>query len=205
MDNIEGQNDQEIQDSTPDEELDSQNQDTEGDGDSDGEVDWKAKAEELENKNKQLFARLKKQPKEVEKPKEEKVEKTTIKDELAATRAELQEIRLQQANSSLSSAQVKKAIAYAKAEGVEPQDLIKSDFFQAYIAKEAEKNAERNSAPNPSNRSGSTKSNFESMTDEQLAQFAQTASPEEWEKYDKWATVKSGNKGGIIVRHRIAT
>lgn len=184
----------EMQDSQPVEELDLEQQDPSSEATEQGEIDWMAKAKELETKNKQLYARLKKQPKE-EKPEEKKPLKK--EDELALLRSELQEVRLGQSNPKLSAADIKKAISYAKAEGQDPQDFINSDFFQAYLSNKAQKEAAAKSSPNPSNRSGSARTDFSSVTEADI----RSMSDAEYEKYQEHLTQSAGrSKSGLVIR-----
>ena len=142
-------------------------------------------------------------------PEEKKPEETKpLKkdDEIGVLRTELQEIRLGQANPTLKADQLKKAIAYAKAEGIETQEFINSEFFQAYLGKQAEKEAASKSAPNPSNRSGSAKADFSKMTDAQLSEFATTASDEDYAKLQKFMLTKdNANPSGLRLSSSIRT
>lgn len=186
----------EMQDSQPAEDLDLEQQDAESEATDEGEVDWQAKAKELEAKNKQLYARLKKQPaKEEKKPEEKKPSKK--EDELTALRGELQEIRLGQSNPTLKSEDIKKAIAYAKAEGKDPQEFIQSDFFQAYLTQRAQKEAAAKSTPHPSNRSGSSKTDFSTLSPQQISELSDS----EYEKYQEHLIkTEGGSRSGLIIR-----
>ena len=140
--------------------------------------------------------------KQTETPKVEKEVKTSKKSDDSDLRAELQEIRLAQANPTLKSAQIKKAINYAKAEGVEPQDLINGDFFQVYVERENQKLAEDNATPNPSSRTGSGKINFDKIKDD--ADAIANLSGDDYEKFQKYLLESEGGAGsGIKVRSRI--
>lgn len=128
-------------------------------------------------------------------PESKKEEKKTKDEEISSVKAELQEIRLAQLNPVLSSDDVKKAIKYAQAEGVEPQELIKSDFFQAYLEKKAEKEKLSGVSPNPSNRSGSGESNW---TGNETAEEVRAMDEATFEKYTKFLEQKAGGKGSTI-------
>lgn len=133
-------------------------------------------------------------------PKEKKPQKAEKEDEVASLKSEMQEMRLERANPTLKSEQIKKAIAWAKAEGVEPQAMIDSDEFQALVKIQAEKAAAAQSAPNPSNRFGSAKTDYSKLSPEQIAEL----SDEEYPKYQKWLKENSGgNRSGLTIKHRI--
>ncbi len=139
------------------------------------------------------------------KPPEKKVEKKEKEgknndEELTALRGEMQEMKLGQTNPSLKPEQIKKAIAWAKAEGIEPQAMIDSDEFQALVKHQADKAAAAQSAPNPSNRSGSAKTDYSKLSPEQIAEL----SDEEYPKYQKWLKESGGgNRSGLTIKHRI--
>lgn len=142
-------------------------------------------------------------PEPKEKEKEEKPGKKAKEDndEVASLRGEIQEMKLGQANPSFKPEQIKKAIAWAKAEGLEPQAMIDSEDFQALVKHQNDKAAEEKSAPNPSNRSGSGKTDYSKLTPEQIAELPDN----EYPKYQKWLKeTQGGNRSGLTIKHRVS-
>jgi hypothetical protein len=160
---------------------------------------WRDKAAKA-LKDFEEYKKLHPDTKSVEPKEDKKEKKQKPDDELASLRGEIQEMRLSQSNPSLKSEQIKKAIAWAKAEGVEPQAMIDSDEFQALVKIQAEKAAAAQSAPNPSNRFGSAKTDYSKLSAEQIAEL----SDEEYPKYQKWLKeTNGGNRSGLTIKHRI--
>lgn len=145
------------------------------------------------------LSELKKKPSS--EPKEKKETKPAKDEEINLLKSELQEVRLAQSNPSLKPEQIKKAVAWAKAEGIEPQEMIASDDFQALIKIQADKAAAAQSAPNPSNRSSAGgKVNFDNMSEENITNLSDS----EYEKYQDYLMAKSGgSRSGLKVNHSV--
>lgn len=161
---------------------------------------WREKAKKFEEENKKVLLELEgyKNPKEKKKLEDKKPLKQD--EEMSSVKAELQEIRLQQSNPNLQSDQIKKVIAWSKADGTEPQDFIKSDFFQAYLETNLKKQQADKSTPNPSNRSGGSFSNFDNVTPDEIKRMDDST----FEKYTKYLeTTEEEPQGSLRLRRMI--
>jgi hypothetical protein len=127
--------------------------------------------------------------------KDKKPQKKDKDEELETLRAQGLVTNLRLDNPTLKLEDINKAVALSKAEGMETQEFINSDFFQAYLSKKAEKEAASKSAPNPSNRSGNSKSNF---TGKETAEEIRAMDEATYEKYSKFLESQEGSKFGTL-------
>jgi len=136
------------------------------------------------------------------KPKvEEKKEKKSSKDDVIADlQAQNQQILLKQDNPDLTTDQIKKAVAYAKAEGVETQEFIQSDHFKAIIKVDSDKLAAKKSGPDPSNRNGSSPPDFAKATPEDIKGM----NDETYKEFQAYMIKEEGgDSSGITIKRKV--
>jgi len=132
--------------------------------------------------------------------KKPKDKKSSNDEDMEAMKAENQEIKLKLNNPDLSMEQIKKGIAYAKAEGKDTQEFIESDYFKAYLKVESDKLAEKKSSLPPSNRNGSGETDFAKVTEEDI----KAMDSDTYKKYQEYQLKEEGTSGdGIKIVKRV--
>jgi hypothetical protein len=95
--------------------------------------------------------------------KEDKPTEKAEETEPAGEAGRMELIELKQDNPDLTREQLQKAQKYAKAEGIETSEMVKSNFFQAYIKTEMEEAGMEGATPNPSSRNGQRELTFDAI------------------------------------------
>ncbi len=158
---------------------------------------WKIKAKKEADK----YAALEKEYGEYKtkyQPKEEKPEKTSKKEDEWTEK--YQRLELKTERTDLSYEDIDEAIALSKVKGINPREALNSPIFKAYLAQKQEVEDAKNSVPNPSDRSGSSKPKFDSASSEDIASMDDKT----YEEYQKFLRSQSGgSRSGLTVKHRI--
>lgn len=142
-----------LQDTQPDEELDlaliddEENQEEEVEkAETTSEVDWKAKAEELEAKNRQLYARLKKEPAEKKPQVNSKPE-----NEDSDWRRKMEFVTTKGRN--LDADDIDEVIAYARGKGISYEEALDSNVIKSHLRVKQAREKIANATPQSSSKS----------------------------------------------------
>ena len=141
--------------------------------------------EKLENLQKEYDSLQAKLPKKEVEPKESSAPDT---DKFTA-------LELKVENPNLSMDMIKKAMRYADVDGVSPQEIIKSSYFQAMVNEDTRSKRVEDAITDSSPRTGETGFNFEKVAADESGEAFQKLTQDQKKEFLKYMDKKSGKPG----------